>query len=525
MSFSSRVRSVFCASCAVFFAAVTVLLCPEQVTIAQQPRKTENAEGDARDDLPFRVYAQWALDGFDADKDGSLTKQEMQDMQSPLLEERYDKNADGKLSFDEIVDAIRRPSAAKVKEESARQETQEPGTAKYVKYANGLVNAYDEDKDGFISSTEAQKMRRPISKSVDANEDGMFSLNEIISSLAKTKTTSQPPKPALAVTGNLDLEADTITQRFLEASLKKNDKNGDGELDASEIAKTRWSTIRWQDSDTDKDGKLGTDELRARYKEIFAKVTGNQRSARGTTKNPPMSQNQANELMMLWTEMVREEKSAARQQATGDFVGGLLEGSSGQMLGGLTGTTTSNSIGKKRELRNVSFRVELYLLRLPVNSDSERLASAVKALSEPNESTGNNVRSLAKQLGISTYDQLAFSAISGRPTSIQSGASVPMTTGSNQTARGRTVNQQFVDVGLMAEVTPEQSEEGIILVTKIEKSDLLVTENEDQEIPQNRIVNWTYNSSVLVKPEKPVVIGSSSSDQHWILVLDATRIK
>ncbi len=533
----------------VILALAALLFFPiPQSTWGQDPPETTETRDRVRTDLPLRVYARWALDNFDADKDGLLTKEEMEEMRSPLLAAWYDKNGDGKLGFDEIVEAIRRPSSAKIEEEPTRNSSRESAESTYVKYAKGLLNAYDRNRDGLISKDENKKMRRPIADSADANKDGLFSLNELAGSLAEMNAPIQNPRPVIAVTGDLNLEVESLTRRMLEASLNKNDKNNDGKLDADEIAQTSWSTIRWQDSDTNQDGVLSRDELGVRYKEMFSQLMTGPWTSPGAKKQTPMSKEQANELLALWANSARSNKQPGRPIAEGamlgsdrrgdtmagnlrsgrpsDLTGGTLAGNPGDLLGGLMGAAENRNFGNGKNVPTRDFfNVEVYLLRLPVNSDSERLANAVQELTESDQPTGDIVRALAKRLGILGYDQLTVGAATGRSTSVQSGASVPMITGSSQSARGRTYDQQMVDVGLRVDVKPEPSDEGILLELKIEKSDLLVTEKEDEDIPENLIVQWTYNSSVQIKPGEPAVIGSSSSRQHWILVVDATRVQ
>lgn len=54
----------------------------------------------------------------------------------------------------------------------------------YIKYAEGLMKAYDKNSDGFLSAEEASAMRRPIDSSADANKDGRYTTNEIARSMA-----------------------------------------------------------------------------------------------------------------------------------------------------------------------------------------------------------------------------------------------------------------------------------------------------------------------------------------------------
>ena len=72
------------------------------------------------------------------------------------------------------------------------------GQDKYRMYAQGLLNQYDLDKDGMLSTEERNKMRRPPGTNADANQDGFVSVDELVDMLAGARTASPNRLPDTA---------------------------------------------------------------------------------------------------------------------------------------------------------------------------------------------------------------------------------------------------------------------------------------------------------------------------------------
>ena len=70
----------------------------------------------------------------------------------------------------------------------AVSQQQTDGQVRYRTYAQGLMNQYDLDKDGMLSTEECNKMNRPPGKNADANQDGFVSKDELIDILAGRST-------------------------------------------------------------------------------------------------------------------------------------------------------------------------------------------------------------------------------------------------------------------------------------------------------------------------------------------------
>ncbi len=467
-----------------------------------------------RDEMPFRVYAKWAIDAFDANEDGSLTKAEMKDMNGSLVEDRFDIDKNGKLSFDEIVAAIRRPSADKVDAIPASSDN------KYLEYAQQLIKYYDEDDDMALGPAEIAVMRRPLSSRLDTSDDGKISLGELYIALKKG-----PEKPGLYASssskrrssggGNampivvlkkgFELDPASFIDRFFAASMKKNDKNRDGKLDGKEIKLAKWASPRWQASDANTDGELSTDELKIRYRGMFRQMFLDHET---TTKRSQASQ-----------QSVRK-KRANKKQGGGAPASMVTVFGDGDMLGGLglMGAKGKSSRESTADARSVD--IKLYLFRLPLDSDSTGLNRAVKHIKNSDDTIENDLRQLTKQLGTENYDQVVVSAIENRKTKVVSAASVPQVVGTTRTNKGSSFSTQFVDIGFSFGVTPMFANEQLTLNLDVQKSDLIRYPSEE-EMPDERIIEWTYNSNLLIDSGK-VVVGTSSSGQHWIMAIEAS---
>jgi Ca2+-binding EF-hand superfamily protein len=479
-----------------------------------------SAKTDVRDDLPFRVYANWAIETFDSDDDGSLTKEEMKDMRGALLEDRFDLNKNGKLSFDEIVSAIRRPSADQLEDKPG---SEGQTNRQYERYARALINAYDTNHDKQLDKDEISVMRRPLPKTVDSNEDGNVSFNELFLALKKGKQHAVPTKlkkakdakPILVVKEGIDLNAETLSVRFFKASMKKNDKNNDGKLDSNEIEIAKWSSPRWQVSDTNQDGELSQEELKVRYYQMFKRLAVQQQKRMKPSLGPPNNDDAISRL-------------AASMANDGTMLTGLVGDA---MVSGQASKRKPNVRSTKKEPIEKSTPVQkkidisLYLIKLPRNASANSMSRFVETLKNSDETVADEIQELAQKLGIKNYDQLNFSATEDEETTINSGSTVPRIAGSTETNRGTAYNIQYVDVGLKLIVVPKIDNDSITLNLNVGKSDVVKMNTEDGESPDERVVQWEYESHLLIEPDEPSVVGTSNSGHQWIMVIDANLKK
>ena len=474
---------------ALFAAAFLLVAVASERMLAQHPASivTQETESDEqRDQLPYRVYAQWAIETFDKNRDGSLTKEEMKEMRSPLLAERFDLNTNGVLSFDEIVAAVSKPSSDHVDQPAAPPRNTQETDSKYIRYATAVFEQYDVDQDGQLSTDEVTKMRRPPSPDYDADGNQKISLAEMVAGMSAERVAEnrRAGRPTILVQSDFDLDAGKLAERFFEASIKKNDKNGDRKLDAEEIANASWSTPKWQASDSNSDGELDEDELRVRYRLMFAKYTAENQKADAA----------------IAARKVRPGKSSIAAASSSNETS-------------LRKTATGNTAGV--------VDVKLFLMRLPLNSTAKQMADAVEMLQRSEATIDSAIAELALQVGVDDYDQIVLSVRDQHEASIQSGGMERQATGINRSARGTTTNYQNIEIGLIAKLNPKIEMGNVAIELIVEKSDLIRLETPEGEEPNDQVVNWSYDSVVQIENDQPALVASSSSGHRWIMAIEA----
>lgn len=166
---------------------------------AQQPESSTQEE--AREGIPVTQHQQEALrdigtdalQRLDADGDGSVSRQEAES--EPSLSQRwdeYDRNADQVLDSDELS-ALEQSQSGSFEEqdvEIARGEVTEEGlpTTRHQQEVTGeqqapggLIERLDTDADGAISKSEAQGSTRLVEQwdQLDRNGDGQLDSSEL----------------------------------------------------------------------------------------------------------------------------------------------------------------------------------------------------------------------------------------------------------------------------------------------------------------------------------------------------------
>lgn len=289
---------------AVGFACLLLLFCA--------PFAHSQTKQKADDMSRFEIQATRIMKLYDRNENGYLSKSEIANVQTPMKEPRFDLNGDKRLSHSEIVAAISRNSAAKI--EAAVRESRGDEIARHVR---AMIQRFDTNKNGVIDKREFEKVPNKETWT-DFNEDKRISQAEMTRSL-----TEEVERLAEELKKGTDPEAKVMYLKFLDAAMKKNDLNGDGQLDDEEIKKGTWSgPIR--SFDTNKDGFLSRNEMKARYAKMF---------------NADLSE---------------EEVGGENQDGSQVAQGGLEEAlhgimgygdDSGQLIGGLLGSASKNLMG------------------------------------------------------------------------------------------------------------------------------------------------------------------------------------
>jgi hypothetical protein len=473
----------------------------------------------------YQTYAKWVMDNNDANQDGSLSEFELGKMQGPLSERRFDKNSDGKLSFDEIVGAIRRPSSdvvtpeAKPLVDAGADDRASKTEIKLRRYASSLIRQYDADQNGSLNSSELRAMRKPFSLEIDSDRNGEISEDEATADLlnqSKTQDASQPLKkqsPAPTTDSNAtivigpgyDRSTQAMGKRLLEAALIKNDKNGDRVLDGKEIAQAKWSTDDWKRSDVNRDGELDETELQTRYEQFFLRMAANVKQ-NGIT-----------------------DQATAKSNELTNAPAGLLSGEMLEIMKQLSGSNSRDglaAISRTRKRLDVPSEnvqhlvdVKLYLVRVPEDTAASMLSSEIDKLKNSPADFSEAVEGFVDKLGVTSFDQVVMSAKEGQQATLVSGGTDFIKAAA---AGGRSQVHNQLEIGLNVRVSPTVERGGIFLELEISKTELIESSDENQAIEKARLATWSYESVAKISAGRPVVIGSSSSGQRWILAVDAS---
>ena len=174
---------------------------------------------------------------------------------------------------------------------------------------DALIRQMDGNKNGYIDPTEMKGLAKKYAERSGLDLRRSHQISKVVEAVRtkgknskttkKTKTdrkvpdfSVEPPErlgvPDFSPSGEERMTVDMMKRKFsssvmsqVEKTLSRNDKNKSGILESDEIARSRWSNPTWQESDTNKDGKLTRLELAYRYKgrEDAAKESAARRAA------------------------------------------------------------------------------------------------------------------------------------------------------------------------------------------------------------------------------------------------------
>lgn len=349
--------------------------------------------------------------------------------------------------------------------------------------------------------------------------------------------------------GSSDL--DQIYLRFLEVSMDKNDKNRNGRLDPSEIAAANWSSPPWQQSDANGDGTLSRNELKERYRKMFAKILGLENDRRSTpsggrgltrvdARETPDSSNGENFVGgglsgdMLSRPARRVKQPEARSGAAN--ANSTRQGST-RPSGSDTGPARGNTHARTRESTRVNkpvsgnvektakaaqVEVDLFLVRVPRQQDREASATIGRIKRLASQGSDAFAR-LEQSLTEGSVDRILLNAFNGSQANVNAGSQVPVAT-SVQHGRGgaRSENFEMYEIGLQAEVRPVVESNYISLQLELNKRDVVVDEAENHTGRKSKPVTWEHSSTIRVETGRPAVVATCVDDQCWILVVYAS---
>jgi len=148
--------------------------------------------------------------------------------------------------------------------------------------AAGFLQEYDINKDGYLSREELPRRLRSHFDKIDTNKDGKLSRQELEKGAVYLQSQRRPSDVAFILVEMSDCDEGCAeeVQRIYEL-MRKLDTNKDGKISADELRAGREAIIRervddlLEELDRNKDGKISKDEARGQIKIYFDKIDSN----------------------------------------------------------------------------------------------------------------------------------------------------------------------------------------------------------------------------------------------------------
>lgn len=406
-------------------------------------------------------------------------------------------------------------------------------------YVDGMFKKYDLDGDGILDRKEQEKLRRKP-KGADSDRDGKISKEELLATLLPALASSESRRSGIAERQNDrtvarrgetgETEMDRIRQRFVKAMLTDLDVNGNGQLDSDEIANAKWSSPDWRQSDTNGNGALDEKELEVRFEKIFGDIMGRTQTVRSKSV-PQQGQSRSasggfigggltGDLVGRPAQQSRRPTSKQQQDRRGQLITGLMGGGGGGMMGAMMGSMPSDASTRKSAASRVE--INLYLLRIPQNDQSESNVNSVQAIEQASPRQLANTISRLSRDNNGSFDHVQFTGVNKAETQITSASQVNVRTGVTQSRGGaRSSVYEAREVGLRVEVKPTVYQDHVSLQVELSKNDVVNDEDAKDEFANSKTIVWEYSSNVRVKPGQAGVASVLSGGQNWILVATA----
>ncbi|MHB1426507.1 MAG: EF-hand domain-containing protein [Gemmataceae bacterium] len=145
-----------------------------------------------------------------------------------------------------------------------------------------FIADYDTNKDGYLSRNELPPDLRPAFDRIDANKDGKLSREELERGIAQLQPTRRPSDliHVLIEMSDCDDACHGEIQRAYDI-LRKLDTNKDGKIDADELKAAREQIVKdrvaylFKELDKNKDGKISRDESQGMLRQDFDQLDRN----------------------------------------------------------------------------------------------------------------------------------------------------------------------------------------------------------------------------------------------------------
>lgn len=452
------------------------------------------------------------MERFDGNEDGVLGESEIKN--SDLDFRRIDLDEDQRVSRNELFrhfSTVSKTNQRRSGDDIANKTKQSPRTNKssesnkrrsgansndnsrFERYVDGLLKVYDKNSDGKLDADENKKLRRKFESRFDANGDGVFDRQEMITSISKPSAPRIEEKPAPAKPAPTQQEilkevgiAQTMNNKMAESmavmALRAHDSNKNSRLDNDELKNVNWSHPDWQRSDANGDGALDQEELVNRYERIMAERMAAQMAAGGRHNQPSRSGYSGAPVRVR----IRDaEKSPTVQHRTS----GVLQ---------------------------------VMILNLPSNASNEAFGRAISTLKSIDaDKLGSNIGYLNDRIGEMDVTEFFLPITNGSSAESTASRQVARVTGQSRTRDGKTYKtMDYVDTGCTVKANPQFNHDGALIQLEIGNSGVDQTESSnEEEVDPGEIYEVELSTTVKMEFGKTSVIAVSNAKTKQVVVL------
>jgi Ca2+-binding EF-hand superfamily protein len=148
--------------------------------------------------------------------------------------------------------------------------------------ADAFLKEYDRNKDGYLTKDELPARYRHAFDKLDTNKDGKLSKEELEKGFPHLQDQRRPSDVVFVLVEMSDCDECCAEElQVMYDFLRKLDTNKDGKINADELKAAREGLIKkrvdaiFEDLDTNKDGKISREEARGQIKRHFDELDTN----------------------------------------------------------------------------------------------------------------------------------------------------------------------------------------------------------------------------------------------------------
>jgi len=169
------------------------------------------------------------------------------------------------------------------KEDRKEEAKKDEGKGRRLIDVDAFLAEYDRNKDGSLSKEEVPEWLRYNFARIDTNKDGKLSKSELEKGVAYLHQRRRPSDVVAVLVEMSDCDECCVEElQHVYETLRKLDTNKDGKIDTEELKAGRKQIVEERVKnvmgrlDANKDGKISKEEARGQVKEHFAELDKNQ---------------------------------------------------------------------------------------------------------------------------------------------------------------------------------------------------------------------------------------------------------